>query len=356
MRQAPELRALLLDWYDEHRRRLPWREQPTPYRVLVSELMLQQTQVATVLPYFERWMARFPDLRALSEASIDEVLSLWAGLGYYRRAHHLHATARTVAARFNAELPTDFEVLRSLPGLGPYTAAAVASIAHGQRRALLDGNVERVYCRFFALEGDARRAPLKQQLLARAELLLDPARPGDFNQALMELGATLCQPRQARCLHCPWVEHCAARREGRELELPSPRPKLRRQQVLAVAFVTAPEVLLWRRPDEGLWSGLWDLPQFELCRSPRPLELQDPAVLEQASGALRAFAAQQFGLAVQLEQRLEPVEHTLTHLDYKLLLWRVSWTRSGPGQLTLSKLEEGMGLSALAKKALRGVG
>lgn len=253
----------LLGWYAASRRDLPWRRTRDPWAIWVSEIMLQQTRVETVKPYFERFMAQFPTPLALAEAPEDEVLAAWSGLGYYRRARMLHAGARVVADR--AEMPRDRAGLLDLPGVGRYTAGAIASIAFEEAVGLVDGNVARVLARIFALEDDMRRAGMK-----RAEALADelvPAKtPGDWNQALMELGATICTPRAPACARCPVASSCRARAEGRVGALPvmgeKAKPKPQRVQAL-VARTKDGRVLLARRSSTGLFGGLWEPPSID---------------------------------------------------------------------------------------------
>lgn len=249
-------------WYEAQRRALPWRDpRPDPYRVWVSEIMLQQTQVATVIPYFERFIGRFPNVRALARSSLDAVLGEWAGLGYYRRAHHLHGAARVIVERHRGVIPSDVSALRALPGVGRYTAGAIASIAFGQRVAAVDGNVRRVLSRYFGGEGS--RGPDRAWEVAAA--LVPADRPGEFNQALMELGATVCRPTLPRCAECPLRRGCGTANGG-----PSVGARRRAgaskagKPVLEVAALVIRErgrALLERRGSSGLWAGLWDFPQ-----------------------------------------------------------------------------------------------
>lgn len=261
----PEARALL-DWYDRHRRNLPWRRDRDPYRVWLSEVMLQQTRVETVLPYYERFLERFPSVSDLAAADEEEVLALWSGLGYYRRARQLHAAARQVSRR-GGEFPDSVEGLLDLPGIGPYTAAAVASIAFGVAEPVLDGNVERVVSRLLAT-GDAPKSSRgRRRLRARARELLDPRRPGDSNQALMELGATVCTRSSPRCLLCPLRTSCRGRAEGRPENYPAPRRRRQPERVHRISVIVrdAAGVLLFRRPDDAeLLAGTWELPWVDL--------------------------------------------------------------------------------------------
>jgi A/G-specific adenine glycosylase len=257
----------LLAWYDRHRRRLPWRAEPgltpDPYLVWLSEIMLQQTTVAAVIPYYDSFVSRFPTVEALAAADLDEVLSLWAGLGYYARARNLHACARAVAER--GEFPRDIPGLLELPGVGPYTAAAVASIGFGVPAVPIDGNVERVTARLFAL---TEPLPGVKRAIQTAAALLgqDPdaaARPSDFAQALFDLGASICSPTSPACGLCPWMKSCGARRLGIAAELPRRAPKKERRLRHGVHFWlsdAAGNVLLRRRPASGLLGGMVELP------------------------------------------------------------------------------------------------
>jgi A/G-specific adenine glycosylase len=257
--------AALLAWYDRHRRHLPWRalpgERPDPYRVWLSEIMLQQTTVITVAPYFDRFMARWPDVSSLAASSLDEVLHQWQGLGYYARARNLHACARAVTERHGSVFPHDAAGLRSLPGIGEYTAAAIAAIAFDRREAAVDGNVERVVARLFAVREPMPAA--KPRLRALARELVPAARAGDFAQAMMDLGATICTPRKPRCVLCPWREDCAARAGGFAEDLPVPAEKPERPLRQGVVFwLTRPDgaVLLRRREEKGLLGGMIEVP------------------------------------------------------------------------------------------------
>jgi len=254
----------LLAWFDRHARPLPWRRSPSPYRTLVSEFMLQQTVVATVIPYFEAFLARFPDVAALAAATEDQVLAAWSGLGYYSRARNLHRAAAAVLQRHGGVLPADEEALRALPGVGPYTAAAIASIAFGQRTFALDGNAARVVARLRAV-GDAIDLPATRvRLRALGQEMVPARRPGAFMEAVMELGATICTPRTPDCHACPVAEGCQARRLGIAADLPvksPPRPK-RPISAVCARVQHAGRVLLIRR-GRGLLAGTWTLPTAE---------------------------------------------------------------------------------------------
>ena len=255
----------ILDWYDRHARELPWRHKgvhPNPYAVWVSEIMLQQTRVETVIPYFERWMAQFPTVHALAEAPEQTVLSLWEGLGYYSRARNLHKAAKIVAAEHHGQLPADLAALRKLPGIGRYTAAAIASIAFGLDVATLDGNLRRVFSRVFNVAEPADSTTGEGILWQLAGQHLPPGRAGDYNQALMDLGATICLPKNPTCLLCPLSELCQARALGVQEQRPVMKPKAAVPHKFKVAAVVVREnvVLLARRPATGLLGGLWEFP------------------------------------------------------------------------------------------------
>jgi A/G-specific adenine glycosylase len=260
----PPSAAALLDWYDRHRRRLPWRSppgrRPDPYRVWLSEIMLQQTTVATVGPYYADFLARWPTVEALAAAELDAVLHAWQGLGYYARARNLHKCARAVAAEHGGRFPTTEAALRDLPGIGAYSAAAIAAIAFDRPATVVDGNVERVVARLFAVEAPLPAA--KPRLRALAATLTPAHRPGDFAQAMMDLGATVCTPRGPRCLMCPWRADCRGQALGVAESLPRRAPKPDKPTRHGVAFwlVDRDRVLLRRRPERGLLGGMIEVP------------------------------------------------------------------------------------------------
>jgi A/G-specific adenine glycosylase len=256
-------RGDLLDWYDDARREMPWRGADDPYRIWLSEVMLQQTRVDQATPYYERFTSAFPTVHDLAEADRDEVMRLWEGLGYYSRARRLHEAAGQIVSEHAGEVPSSWDAISELPGVGPYTAAAVLSIAHDEPHAVLDGNVKRVLSRVWAVDDVVSRAPVKRRLRALANELLNPDRPGDFNQALMELGATVCTPTSPRCETCPLESVCRAHADGEEEAYPV---KKERKPVphhdVAVGLVRndAGELLIQKRPDDGLLGGLWEFP------------------------------------------------------------------------------------------------
>ncbi|MBP8098690.1 MAG: A/G-specific adenine glycosylase [Arenimonas sp.] len=255
----------MLAWFDRHGRHdLPWQHPRTPYRVWLSEIMLQQTQVSVVIPYFERFIAAMPDLPALAGASQDEVLALWSGLGYYARARNLHAAAKLCLERHDGDLPRDLAALVALPGIGRSTAGAILSQAWGDAAPILDGNVKRVLCRVFGIEGWPGTPAVEKQLWAIVETLLPDARQADYTQAQMDFGATLCTRSDPACAICPLQDRCSARRDGRSAELPTPKPGKplpERTTLMLLLEDASGRVLLHRRPPIGVWASLWSLPE-----------------------------------------------------------------------------------------------
>jgi A/G-specific adenine glycosylase len=257
-----EIRSALLAFYDASARPLPWRSTSDPYAIWISEVMSQQTRVDTVVPYYERWLQRFPDVAALADAPLDDVYKEWEGLGYYSRARNLHAAARTLRERHTGAVPSSYDELRALPGIGDYTAGAISSIAFNERQPAVDGNVRRVLSR---LLDDP--SPTAQRLRGVAAALVPADRPGDFNQAVMELGATICTPTAPACGPCPLSDLCAARASGTQHERPMRTPKRAVPAIaVATAVIRAPDnrVLLQRRPASGLLAGMWSFPAIEL--------------------------------------------------------------------------------------------
>ena len=265
--------ARVLGWFDRHGRKdLPWQQTLSPYRVWVSEIMLQQTQVATVVPYFERFVAAFPDVQALAAAPLDQVLEHWTGLGYYARARNLHATARRVVELHGGSFPDSVEALAALPGIGRSTAGAILAIAGGRRAAILDGNVKRVLARYHAVEGWPGRPAVERQLWQFAEDHTPEQRAGHFAQAMMDLGATLCRRRRPECGRCPLADGCQALRRGEVARFPAARPRAelpRRRADWLLLQDAAGRVLLEQRPASGLWGGLWVFPVAEAGECPQ---------------------------------------------------------------------------------------
>lgn len=294
----------LLRWFDAHGRHdLPWQHPRDAYRVWVSEVMLQQTQVATVIPYFARFMARFPDLRALASAPQDDVLRHWAGLGYYARARNLHRAAQLVVERHRGTFPQNIDAVSALPGVGRSTAGAILAQAHGQRQPILDGNVRRVLARHAGIEGWTGLPKVQAQLWTRAESLLPDARLADYTQALMDLGSLLCRAKAPDCLRCPVREDCVAQRESRTATLPSPKParaRPRREARLLLVRNARGEWLVQQRAPAGIWGGLWCPP---LASSDEDWKAVATAI----------------GASTEAAQMLAPVRHAFTHFDLDLL-------------------------------------
>jgi A/G-specific adenine glycosylase len=259
--------ARLLAWFDRAgRKSLPWQQDPTPYRVWVSEIMLQQTQVATVIGYYERFLQRFPDLRTLAQASVDDVLHLWTGLGYYARGRNLHRAAQQIVAEHDGELPDSLEEVEALPGIGRSTAGAILALSRGRRHPILDGNVKRVLSRYFGVDGYAGLPAVERKLWDLADRCTPAERVGAYTQAIMDLGATVCVRSRPLCHACPLSDDCYARARGLQSELPTPRPKKARPHKTAHAVIALRDdgaILLERRPPVGLWGGLWTFPQFD---------------------------------------------------------------------------------------------
>lgn len=299
----------LLAWYDRQRRDLPWRRSRDPWPVWVSEVMLQQTRVDTVIAYYDGFLERFPDVAALAAADEQEVLAAWSGLGYYRRARSLHQAARRVTA--DGAFPTGRDAWRQLPGVGEYTAAALASIVDGEPVAVLDGNVERVTSRWRAIAGDPRRRRVRDRLRAAAEALLDPRRPGDANQALMELGATICRPMAPLCHTCPLSRSCEAYESGSPEAYPTPKKRRAIERVRRRLFVVVDDqgrFALWRHGEEAsLLAGLWEFPFVDGGGSDR---------------RQREELTARYGGRWQLGERLGELRHAITHRSLRVAVAR----------------------------------
>lgn len=304
--RSQRLRRALLEWFDRNRRDLPWRHRRTAYSVWVSEVMLQQTRADVVVPYYRRFLARFPSITALAGSDLDDVLAAWSGLGYYRRARLLHAGARAVVREHAGRLPRGREQLRTIPGIGDYTAAAIVSIAFGKPAAALDANVTRVLSRAFAVEGDVAGGAARALLRTAADAWIDPDRPGDCNEALMDLGSGICTARAPQCDACPLAAHCEANRSGRPEAYPQPRSrKVPRRVRLAMAVVrgnngASDSVLFVRRGDhEPLMAGMWDLPSVEVTSQAEALP------------QLRECIAVSSGIRVELRGPVATVRHAI---------------------------------------------
>lgn len=346
----------LRGWYFTRRRQLPWRDEPTPYRVWVSEIMLQQTQVVTVLPYFERFMSAFPTVVDLAQASDETVMKEWAGLGYYRRARNLHAAARKIAAS-GGVFPNTVEGLLELPGVGRYTAGAIASIAFGVAAPLLDGNVARVLSRVFWMDDPIDSGAGQKKLWSLAEQLVPADDPSSHNQALMELGALVCSPRSPACGECPLVDRCRAALTGRATELPVKARRAVAQPVFGVCglWLDGDNALFAKRPD-GLLGGLWELPG---------LDLEGPVDEDEQRVALAEAFESRVGVEVDAGVKLASVHHQFTHRLLTLDVMRVV-SSAAPStvpersphypELAWRPLREpGLALSTLTRKVLAAV-
>lgn len=328
MRNHRQARRLLLEWYDGAKRELPWRRTKDPWQILLSEVMLQQTRVATVLPYYERITRLYPTAGDMAAAPEKEVLAAWSGLGYYTRARNLQKAAKEIAAR--GGFPETHEEILSLPGVGEYTAAAVASIAYGLPHVVVDGNVIRVMSRLLGERGVVGSAVVKQRLRDEAQRMLDPARAGDFNQALMELGATVCLPKEPQCLLCPLRDHCEGRMAGVERELPVKAPKREslKLQVRLLLAEKAGKILLRQRGEgESRMAGFWELPEVRMLPKAK------------VSGCVGDF------------------RHTITHHEYTMEVF-AGQVRKAPKGYVWFGLEEldGIPLATTVRKALKVAG
>ncbi|MBQ2648773.1 MAG: A/G-specific adenine glycosylase [Achromobacter sp.] len=300
----------IVAWQRQHGRHdLPWQNTRDPYRIWLSEIMLQQTQVATVIPYYERFLQRFPDVAALAAAAQEEVMPYWAGLGYYARARNLHRCAQEIARDWNGHFPPSAEAIATLPGIGRSTAAAIAAFAYGERSPILDGNVKRVFTRHFGIAGDPARREIEQRLWALADAQVEAA-PGldmaAYTQGLMDLGATLCTRGKPACERCPVADTCVAKREGRQAELPTPKARkaIPERETAMLVLQHQGAFLLQQRPEPGVWGGLWSLPEFDAAGDPLA-----------ASRALGLDPEQRFELAA--------FAHTFTHYRLHIRPWYV---------------------------------
>ena len=329
----------LLHWYQTERRDLPWRRTRDPYRILVAEIMLQQTRVQTVVPRYERFLERFPDLPTLAASAVEDVLAEWSGLGYYRRARYLHAAARAIVDEHRGVFPRDYAALRALPGLGAYTAAAVAAIAFGEPHVGLDGNVNRVLCRYFGIAEDPTRAAVHRRLAAAAESLLEDHAPGEVTQALMELGARVCLPRSPGCTGCPLARRCVAAAEGTQELLPA-RRKLRIRGVTEQAGVIerGGRFLLLRGQRPGVLADMWEFPTRD-SRLRRQVAGERPG---DRGAELRRYLADLGQRSVRL-RRLGEIRHGITNRRIVCTVYRA---HTGPPAAATARAVEAAGASA----------
>lgn len=320
---------LLLPWWDAHRADLPWRQTRDPYAIWVAEIMLQQTQIVTVIPYYERWMARFPSVSALAAAPLDDVLKQWEGLGYYSRARNLHAAAQVIMAEWGGQLPRTAADLQKLPGIGRYTAGAIASIAYGQAVPVLDGNIIRVLSRLTDYAEDVTRSTAKKHLWQLAASLVPARRPGDYNQALMELGQQLCTPAKPACLLCPLAANCLARQRGTQLDRPVQPPRQNTPHYDVVAGVIwqngqigrDERFLIAQRPLTGLLGGLWEFPGGK----------QEPG--ESLPATLRREIQEELAMEITVGDYLTSIKHAYTHFRITLHAFHAIHLRGTPQHL-----------------------
>lgn len=344
-----QLARPLLRWFDTIKRDLPWRGGRDPYAIWVSEIMLQQTQVVTVVPYYERFLTAFPTVAALAASPLDEVLRLWEGLGYYSRARHLHHAAQLIVAQQGGQFPRTLPEALALPGVGRYTAGAILSIAYGLRLPALDGNALRVLSRVLWLPGGGRRGEEKRRVEDYGAAAVSPTRPGDYNQALMELGALVCLPKTPQCPHCPLRRCCLARRRGEPEAIPhTVRTPLQKATVVAALVRRRGRVLLAQRPPEGVWAGLWELPNESLEAD------------AEARATLLAYLEAAFGIEAEVGEALTTLTHGLMNRRITLTVYEAKAAREtiqpqAHVQARWFTAEElaGLALPAPHRKALR---
>lgn len=316
-----QLATRVLAWYAKNKRDLPWRRDAhDPYHVWISEILLQQTQVATVIPYYERFLARFPNVQALANAKLDDVLKVWEGAGYYARARNLHRAAQEIVKRFGGKLPSTVDELMTLPGIGRYTAGAIASIAFQQDAPVLDGNVARVLCRYFNIRRDPKQSATQKQLWQIAKALLPRGRAGDFNQGLMELGATICTPRTPRCDVCPLHRTCEARRLGWQERLPvkAKKKKLPHHEIAVGIIWKRGKILIAQRPPEKLLGGLWEFPGGHRQNN------------ESLQACVRREVKEELDVQVKVGEKIATINHAYSHFSITLHAFHCAWASGRP--------------------------
>lgn len=328
MPQPAVLQKALLDWFDAEARDLPWRRTSDPYKIWLSEVILQQTRVDQGLPYYERFIEAFPTVHALASAAEDAVLKRWEGLGYYTRARNLHRAAKTIVDDYDGVLPASVEVLQLLPGVGRYTAGAIASIAFGVRAPVLDGNVKRVLARLNKIDDSIDEPATEKMLWSMAQTLVPATKPGDFNQSLMELGARICTPKSPNCGGCPVQKHCLARRAGVQEALPvrSAKKAVPHKEIVVAAIEKDGRFLIGKRPPEGLLGGLWEFPGGKVEAG------------ETHAQALTRECREELGVTIQSGGMVASVKHAYTHLKVTLNVYRCRLRTGKPKPRTHSEL------------------
>lgn len=326
----------LLNWYEINKRDLPWRRHRDPYYIWVSEIMLQQTRVDTVIPYFHRFIERFPTIQSLADAPEDDVLKCWEGLGYYSRARNLQAAARQVTEQYGGVMPSGKDEVSGLKGIGPYTSGAIRSIAFNIPAAAVDGNVMRVLSRYFLIEEDIMKVKTRTKMEELVLTLVPDGRASDFTQALMELGALICTPKSPKCLVCPVMEHCTARLEGKEESLPiktkakPPRPEHRLTAIVEGTGVHEGKILIRKRPSTGLLAGMWELPHVIV--STEGSGVQAVMSKETAMSRLRDALLEE-GVPVLPIGHVMDAEHTFSHIQWNMGVYRCKWEDVPPAAL-----------------------
>lgn len=324
-----DLRKALLRWYDQNKRNLPWRDCGDSYKVWISEIMLQQTRVDQATPFFLRFINEFPTVFDLAESSQDRLLKTWEGLGYYSRARNLHAAAKEIVARFNGNLPESYTELLELKGIGPYTAAAISSICFNEYRAVVDGNVIRVLSRLYGIEDDTRSSRTLNEIQTFASELLDTERPGDFNQAVMELGATVCSPKHPSCMQCPWKHDCIAHSMVKTESIPYKSPAKKKPHhriVIGIIENESKEILISKRPDEKMLGGLWEFPGGKAEKN------------EFDEDALKRELMEEVGIEVEILGRLPEIKHAYSHFSITMVPFRVRHISGEPKNLESSQI------------------
>ncbi|SEM32020.1 A/G-specific DNA-adenine glycosylase [Paenibacillus sp. cl141a] len=326
----------LLDWYEINKRDLPWRRHRDPYYIWVSEIMLQQTRVDRVIPYFHRFIERFPTIQSLADAPEDDVLKCWEGLGYYSRARNLQAAARQVTEQYDGVMPSGKDEVSGLKGIGPYTSGAIRSIAFNIPAAAVDGNVMRVLSRYFLIEEDIMKVKTRTKMEDLVLTLVPDGRASDFTQALMELGALICTPKSPKCLVCPVMEHCSARLEGKEESLPiktkakPPRPEYRLTAIVEGTGVHEGKILIRKRPAAGLLAGMWELPHVIVPADGSSV----PAAMPEETAMIRLHdALLEEGVPVQPIGHVMDAEHTFSHIQWNMGVYRCKWQDVPPAAL-----------------------